>query len=51
MLNGVLPREIFVLAWAPVDEQFDARHSCTRRVYKYTFAKGKLDIQVQFSFF
>lgn len=37
LLNGVLPPSIRVVAWAPVDEDFDSRYSCTYRHYKYPF--------------
>ncbi len=45
-LNRVLPAEIRVLAWTPVEEGFSARFNCTQRVYKYFFPKGNLDIEV-----
>ncbi|CAL1543678.1 unnamed protein product [Lymnaea stagnalis] len=44
ILNKVLPPEIRVLAWAPVDPEFSARFSCKKRTYKYYFPKGNLDI-------
>uniref|UniRef100_A0A7S4GGL5 tRNA pseudouridine synthase n=1 Tax=Eutreptiella gymnastica TaxID=73025 RepID=A0A7S4GGL5_9EUGL len=44
MLNRVLPFDIRVLAWAPVDADFSARFSCAGRVYKYFFLKRDLDI-------
>jgi tRNA pseudouridine38/39 synthase len=37
LLNGVLPPSIRVVAWAPVDEDFDSRYSCKYRHYKYPF--------------
>jgi tRNA pseudouridine38/39 synthase len=37
LLNGVLPPSIRVIAWAPVDEDFNSRFSCTYRHYKYPF--------------
>ncbi|TKR72881.1 hypothetical protein L596_020267 [Steinernema carpocapsae] len=46
MLNGVLPSTIRVLAWAPVDENFNARHKCVLRVYKYWFPLGNLDLEL-----
>lgn len=46
ILNKVLPSEIRVLAWAPVDPDFSARFSCLRRTYKYIFPRGKLNIQL-----
>ncbi|VDN19278.1 unnamed protein product [Gongylonema pulchrum] len=45
MLNGTLPKSIRVLAWAPVPEDFSARHQCTQRTYTYLFPKGNFDIQ------
>lgn len=44
ILNGVLPPEIRVLAWAPVDEAFSARFDCQQRTYRYFFPQGNLDI-------
>jgi tRNA pseudouridine38/39 synthase len=47
LLNGVLPPSIRVLAWAPVDEGFDSRYSCTYRHYKYPFhLDGTLDLSL-----
>eukprot|EP00055_Hartaetosiga_balthica_P011798 m.55073 g.55073 ORF g.55073 m.55073 type:complete len:242 (+) comp7737_c0_seq2:66-791(+) len=46
MLNGVLPLDIRVIDWAPVDKEFDARFSCTARHYKYFFHKETHDIDV-----
>lgn len=37
LLNGVLPHSIRVIAWAPVDDDFNSRFSCTYRHYKYPF--------------
>jgi len=45
VLNKVLPPDIRVLAWAPVPADFSARFNCVKRVYKYYFPKGDLDIQ------
>ena len=44
ILNRVLPAEIRVLAWCPVDPAFSARFSCTSRTYKYFFPHGNLDL-------
>ena len=44
MLNGVLPSEIRFLSWAPVDHSFSARFSCTGRLYRYYFLRGKMDL-------
>lgn len=43
-LNLVLPPEIRVLAWAPVDDRFDARFNARHRVYRYFFLRGTLDL-------
>lgn len=45
ILNGVLPPEIRVLAWAPVDPAFSARFDCRQRTYRYFFPRGDLDVQ------
>ncbi|OWF44026.1 tRNA pseudouridine(38/39) synthase [Mizuhopecten yessoensis] len=45
ILNKVLPPEIRILAWAPVNVNFSARFDCKKRTYKYFFPKGNLDIQ------
>lgn len=45
MLNGVLPPAIRVLAWCPVEPNFNARFACTQRSYRYFFTKGDLDIE------
>ena len=44
ILNRVLPPEIRVLAWCPVNVTFTARFSCTSRTYKYFFPRGNLDL-------
>ncbi|KRX47184.1 tRNA pseudouridine(38/39) synthase [Trichinella murrelli] len=46
ILNSVLPQEIRVLAWAPVERTFNARYNCTSRQYKYFFPKGALNLKV-----
>nr|SVE73625.1 EOG090X083V [Daphnia atkinsoni] len=45
ILNKVLPPEIRVVAWAPVDKTFSARFDCGQRTYHYYFPKANLDIQ------
>lgn len=42
MLNRLLPAEIRVLAWSPVEAEFDARFSCLWRKYKYFFPTRNL---------
>eukprot|EP00756_Hemistasia_phaeocysticola_P048879 Hpha_TRINITY_DN23291_c0_g1::TRINITY_DN23291_c0_g1_i1::g.30226::m.30226/K01855/PUS3, DEG1; tRNA pseudouridine38/39 synthase len=44
MLNRQLPDSIRVTAWAPVPQGFNARFSCSARVYKYFFTRGALDV-------
>ncbi|KAI8879869.1 tRNA pseudouridine synthase [Backusella circina FSU 941] len=38
-LNGLLPPDIRILAWAPVHGEFNARFDCKSRTYKYFFQK------------
>ncbi|NXE30348.1 PUS3 synthase, partial [Ardeotis kori] len=44
ILNRVLPPDIRVLAWAPVEPDFSARFSCLRRTYRYFFPRADLDV-------
>lgn len=44
VLNKLLPPEIRVIAWEPVEQDFDARFSCQYRTYKYFFPAANLDI-------
>ncbi|XP_022660749.1 tRNA pseudouridine(38/39) synthase-like isoform X2 [Varroa destructor] len=44
ILNRVLPKEIRVIGWAPVEEKFSARFDCKMRMYRYFFPKGQLKI-------
>ncbi|XP_071498779.1 tRNA pseudouridine(38/39) synthase-like [Diadema antillarum] len=46
VLNRVLPSEIRVLAWAPVEPGFHARFDTLSRTYKYFFPAGDFDIEV-----
>ncbi|EAL62978.1 tRNA pseudouridylate synthase [Dictyostelium discoideum AX4] len=46
MLNGVLPPEIRILAWAPVPFHFNARFSTLSRTYKYFFNPNGLDLNL-----
>ena len=46
ILNRVLPKEIRVIAWAPVRPDFSARFDCLEREYKYFFPRGDLDLHV-----
>ncbi|KAG8170750.1 hypothetical protein JTE90_028297, partial [Oedothorax gibbosus] len=46
ILNRVLPPEIKVIAWAPVETSFSARFDCKKRTYKYWFPLGNLNIKL-----
>lgn len=45
LLNATLPKDIRVLAWAPVELGFNARFSCDARVYKYFFYADGMNIE------
>lgn len=44
-LNRMLPPDIRVLSWAPVQDDFSARFHCTGRTYKYFFPRNKMNIE------
>uniref|UniRef100_A0A1A7WII1 Pseudouridylate synthase 3 n=1 Tax=Iconisemion striatum TaxID=60296 RepID=A0A1A7WII1_9TELE len=44
MLNRVLPQDIRILDWAPVEQGFSARFDCQSRTYRYYFPRGSLDV-------
>lgn len=44
ILNRVLPPDIRILAWAPVEPSFSARFSCLERTYRYFFPRADLDV-------
>ncbi|KAL6733359.1 hypothetical protein Aduo_004010 [Ancylostoma duodenale] len=46
MLNGVLPKNISVIAWAPVPQDFSARHACNMRIYKYSMPRANLNLEL-----
>ncbi|KAI8976149.1 pseudouridine synthase [Pilobolus umbonatus] len=46
LMNRLLPEDIRVLAWAPVQSNFNARFDCRSRTYKYYFEKQNLDIEL-----
>ncbi|XP_051537997.1 tRNA pseudouridine(38/39) synthase-like [Myxocyprinus asiaticus] len=46
MLNRVLPPDIRILQWAPVDTGFSARFDCQSRTYRYYFPRGDLDVEL-----
>ncbi|KAI6242307.1 TRNA pseudouridine synthase [Aphelenchoides fujianensis] len=45
ILNAVLPPGVRVIAWAPVDFEFNARFNCRERVYRYVFPQANFDVQ------
>lgn len=45
ILNRVLPQDIRILQWAPVESGFSARFDCQSRTYKYYFPRGDLDVE------
>ncbi|XP_015904921.1 tRNA pseudouridine(38/39) synthase isoform X1 [Parasteatoda tepidariorum] len=45
ILNRVLPPEIRIIGWAPVDPLFSSRFDCTSRIYKYWFPLANLNIE------
>lgn len=46
VLNKLLPPEIRIIAWRPVDREFDARFSCLQRTYKYFFPAANVDVDI-----
>lgn len=44
MLNSVLPSDIRILSWSPVDITFSSRFDCKCRCYKYLFYKNGMNI-------
>lgn len=46
IINKLLPKDIRILAWAPVAPTFNARFNCKSRTYKYFFEKGALDLEL-----
>lgn len=46
MLNRVLPQDIRILDWAPVEQGFSARFDCQSRTYRYYFPRGSLDVEL-----
>ena len=47
ILNRLLPDDIRVLGWAPVDYAFNARFGCLHRTYRYFFVRGTRNIEVR----
>ncbi|PVU95082.1 hypothetical protein BB561_002067 [Smittium simulii] len=46
IINNLLPMDIRVLAWTPVNSDFNARFSCRSRQYRYFFPKMNMDIKL-----
>jgi len=46
ILNKVLPPEIRMIAWAPINQSLSARFDCRQRTYHYYFPKANLNIEV-----
>lgn len=46
MINRLMPEDIRILGWAPVDPTFDARFACKARKYHYYFSSIGLDIEL-----
>ena len=46
ILNKVLPPEIRVIGWAPIDPSMSSRFDCQHRIYHYYFPKTDLNIEV-----
>jgi|LauGreDrversion4_2_1035121.scaffolds.fasta_scaffold68023_2 tRNA pseudouridine38/39 synthase len=44
-INRCLPEDIRILAFAEVDETFDARFSCVYREYNYFFLQQNMNVQ------
>lgn len=45
IMNRVLPPDIRVLAWCPVEDGFSARFDCYSRTYRYFFFAQDLDLR------
>lgn len=45
ILNTHLPEDIVITGWAPVPDDFSARHRCIQRQYRYYFLRNNLNIQ------
>ena len=46
VLNKLLPSKIRIIAWAPVDQEFDARFSCLNRTDMYFFPVANVDVNL-----
>lgn len=45
MLNSNLPDDIRILSYKMVDDSFNARFDCIKRVYKYFFFENDMDME------
>lgn len=45
-INSALPEDIIILAYARVADDFDARHHCKTRHYRYFFFKEDLNLEL-----
>lgn len=45
ILNNLLPPDIQILGWTPVEEAFSARFSCRDRTYRYFFHSEHLQLE------
>jgi tRNA pseudouridine38/39 synthase len=45
MLNHHLPEDIRIISWCPVPANFDARFTCSWRMYRYFFVRHRLNIE------
>lgn len=46
IINERLPLDIRITGWAPAPDEFNARHWCIQRYYKYYFLKKNLNIEL-----
>lgn len=44
IINRLLPDDVRIITWTPVEETFSARFSCSHRTYRYFFLKEDLDV-------
>eukprot|EP00041_Stephanoeca_diplocostata_P004876 m.52617 g.52617 ORF g.52617 m.52617 type:complete len:476 (-) comp15424_c0_seq1:90-1517(-) len=44
IINRLLPDDVRIITWTPVEESFSARFSCSHRTYRYFFLKEDLNI-------
>ncbi len=49
-MNRLLPNDISVISLKEVDPSFDARHSCSGKIYSYSFHFGERDVLSPFEY-